>query len=293
MLLLILLALHFQREPESAEQLAFRAKRVDLATRMQLGLSSASEAEKSAVMAVTDKDSKLFADQAQAAASEVERERRTLEALLRSGGTESERDLLTRFSQAFAEFQRIDKDLLDLAVKNTNLKAYSLAFGSAAINVDEMTVALDRLAAANAGSPKAAGILLLASGAQTAALRIQTLFAPHIAEENDEAMDKLEASMAKEDSKVRNAFRELKAIPEVSGSADLQTASSRYAAFDKVKGQILALSRENTNVRSLTISLNQKRKATMLCRDSLSELKQAILDEPAGGTAYGPRPRPR
>jgi len=36
------------------------------------------------------------------------------------------------FSECFADYQRIDRDLLALAVKNTNIKAFALAFGPAA-----------------------------------------------------------------------------------------------------------------------------------------------------------------
>ncbi len=77
------------------------------------------------------------------------------------------------------------------------------------------------------------------------------------------------------------------------GDADLATAASRYARFTKIKTQILALSRENTNVRSLAISLNQKRKVMLLCQEALSALKQAILEEPMKGVTYGPPARPR
>jgi len=66
--------------------------------------------------------------------------------LLATGGTQGEKDLLAQFATAFAEFQRIDKDLLALAVKNTNLKAYNLAFGPAATRLKEMDTALARLA---------------------------------------------------------------------------------------------------------------------------------------------------
>ncbi len=77
----------------------------------------------------------------------MERGRKELEELLETGGTRAEQDLLVQFSQGFAEFQRIDKDLLDLAVRNTNLKAFSLAFGPAADVLNEMDAALSRIVA--------------------------------------------------------------------------------------------------------------------------------------------------
>jgi hypothetical protein len=293
MLVVVLILGHFGKEQKPGEQLAFKARRVDLVSRMQLGLSSASEAEKSAVMAITDQESKLFADQARAATAEVERERRGLEELLKAGGTQSEKDLLAQFYQAFIEFQRIDNDLLNLAVKNTNLKAYTLAFGPAADALDEMNRALYRIVEANVDSPEAKNAMPLAFGAQITALRIQTLLAPHIAEENDEKMDKLEALMAKEDAQVRKDIDALKALPYLSGDADLAKAASSYARFSTIRMRILKLSRENTNVRSLAISLNQKRKVTVLCQDALNALKQAILEEAVPGVTYGPPARPR
>jgi hypothetical protein len=293
MLLLILLVGHFQKEQNPARELAFKAQRVDLVSRMQFALSSAAEAEKSAVMAITDRESKDFADQARAATAEVEQERRDLEELLKTGGTPAEKGLLGQFSQAFTEFQSIDKDLLDLAVKNTNLKAYALAFGPAADALDEMNRALSRIIAAYADSPEAKKVMPLAFGAQIDALRIQTLLPPHIAEESDEKMDKLEALMAKGDAQVREDIEALKTFPSLSTDADLAKAAQSYARFGKIRVEILKLSRENTNVRSLAISLNQKRKVTLLCQGALSALKQAIVDEPVTSIPHGPVARPR
>jgi hypothetical protein len=73
LLVVMLVALHFQRGQSPAEQLAFKARRVDLVERIRLALALASEAEKSAVLAVTDEDSQKYADQARAATAEVER----------------------------------------------------------------------------------------------------------------------------------------------------------------------------------------------------------------------------
>ena len=293
LLLFIVLGLYFHKGQDPATQLTFKARRVDLVGRMQLDLASAAEAEKSAVLAITDEDSQAFADQARAASARVEQERRELGELLTAGGTPAERELLAQFRTAFAESQRIDNVLLALAVKNTNLKADRLAFGPAAAAITEMNAALSHLVTATADSPEAKSTMSLAFGAQISALRLQTLLPPHIAEEDDKKMDELEALMAAEDAQVRKTLDGLAALPTLGHDADLATARARYADFRKVKTQILALSRENTNVRSLSISLNQKRNVTRVCQAALDALQQAILADPIVGGTYGTPLRPR
>ena len=134
--------------------------------------------------------------------------------LLEKGGTQAEKDLLAEFSQRFAEFQRIDDELLKLAVQNTNLKAYALAFGPAAGALDEMSAALSRLVTANADARNAKQVMSLALGAEIAALRIQSLLPPHIAEAGDARMDELEAQMTREDDQVRSDLDDLGRDPE-------------------------------------------------------------------------------
>ncbi len=285
MLALTLALLYLQEEQNPAAQLAFKARRVELVDQMRLALASASEAEKSAIMPTTGQDSQSVADQSRAQVAAVERGRKELEELLQTGGTKSEQDLLVQFSQAFSEFQRIDRDLLDLAVRSTNLKALSLAFGPAADMLNEMDAALSRIAArsAESASPDAKQVMQLASDARVAALRIQTLLPPHIAEESDQKMDELEALIAKEDAEVHKDLEGLAVLLKSDGSPDLEIASSRYTKFSEIKTQIIKLSRENTNVRSLTISLNQKRKVMVMCQDALAALEQAIQQEPVAG----------
>jgi hypothetical protein len=293
LLLVFLVVYHFSQEQDPAEQLAFKASRVDLVSRMRLGLSTASEAEKSAVLAITDRDSQTFAEQARAATAEVEQERLELGELLKQGGTQGEKDLFDKFSELFIEVQRIDSELLDLAVKNTNLKAYNLAFGPATAAIDDMNAALSRLIASYAGSPGERRVMPLAYGAEIGVLRLQALIPPHIAEESDQKMDELEALMSREDKQIRKNLDELAALPKLKRNVDLAAAVSGYDRFSKIKIELLALSRENTNVRSLSISLNQKRKAMLLCQEALNEIQQAILDEPIAGVTYGRPAKPR
>ncbi len=288
-IMLVVLYLHAEQSP--AAQVALRAKRVEIVEQMRLALASASEAEKSAVLATTDQDSQAFADQARGQIAAVERERQELARVLQTGGTKAERDLLAQFSEAFAEFQRIDKDLLDMAVQNTNLKAYALAFGPAAEVLREMDAALSRIVTqeANSTSGDATRVIQLADDARIRALRIQTLLPPHIAEESDQKMDELEARMAEEDLAIRKDIEGLASLLKPGGNSEVETAMSRYARFSEIKAQIIRLSRENTNVRSVAVSLNQKRKAMLMCQDALAALKQAIQQEPVAKTPVSPR----
>jgi hypothetical protein len=281
LLIVMLVLLRFHKEATLAAQIAFRTTRVELIHRIRLGLATASEAEKSAVMAITDEESQLFAGQAQAASAAVDDSRKELERLVEQSGGANQRELLSEFSRAFVECQRIDRDLLGLAVRNTNVKAASLTFGSAAEAIRVMDGALSRMIDeyAAADSPQAKRAMRLAGGAQTGALRIQALLPPHIWEESDRTMDQFEALMAKQDLEVREDLAGLRAILGPGERSDLEIADAAYARFHESKKEILALSRQNTNVRSLTISLNQKRTAVVICQEALVALEKAVREE--------------
>jgi hypothetical protein len=289
----LLLGWRFYRAESPAQRLALKATRVDLVGRLELALARGSEAEKSAVLAITDEDSQAFADQARAATADVDRDRQELGRLLEAGGTQGERDLLARFSEAFGDLRRVDDEVLRLAVKNTNLKASALSFGPAAEALAELDGALARAAAKTAASPDALLALRLTSDARIAVLRIQALLAPHIAEESDARMDRMEASMLEEETRARRALAGLGALSRLGGDSDLAAASSALARYVDIKARIVALSRDNTNVRSLALSLNQKRRSLALCLDALGALKQAILEEPIAGVTYGRPTIPR
>ena len=280
---------------DPATLLARRSWRLETVQRMRLALATASEAEKSAVMAITDEESRSFADQARAASKAVVELRDELKEHLTALRLQDELVLMDRFSESFGPLQVVDDELLDLAVRNSNLKAYRLAFGPAAEAISEMDSVLSRIIqeAAASDAPSAGQVMLHASSAQSASLRIQALLPPHIGEEAEARMDEIEASMAKEDGRVREHLEALAALLQPGRSRDAETVASSYARFTEARKEILKLSRENTNVRSLTISLDRKRKLMMQCQDALSALEQAVREEPVPGFPHGPPARPR
>ncbi len=157
-----------------------------------------------------------------------------------------------------------------------------------------MDAALARVVAKHADSTDAKRVMPIAFGARIGVLRIQTLLAPHIAEESDAKMDQMEASMAKEETQIRKDLDGLAALPRLSRRRRPGDGVVTLRPLRRTQRRgFVPLSRENTNVRSLALSLNQKRKAMILCLDALDALRQAILDEPIAGVTYGRPAKPR
>jgi hypothetical protein len=280
-------------------QLAERTRRLALVSRIAEGLASSTEAEKSAVLATTDEESRTFAAQARAQTAKAEEARTTLAHLLDAGGTAAERSALAQFSPAFAQLQRVDEDILALAVENTNLKAYALTYGPATEAANAMTDALTRLADAAGESAstipprEALRVVPLASRAAVSALDVLVMLPPHIAEENDRRMSELEAQMTRQEEAVRGALDALAHVPGVRAAPAFAAATAGWSRFETLKTQILALSRENSNVRSLDMSLNRKRAVLLACENALGAIRQAIEAEPIGSASSGRWALPR
>ena len=284
---LVIVALRSHSTEERSEQLVSRAHVADLVERMRVSLATASDAERSAVLAITDEDSQRFANQSRAASTEVERLRTELANELAKGDYSTEQQNLARFTRSFGEFKTLDAEILALAVKNTNLKANGLAFGEAAQTVDEINQALGTLLDKSATPRDAA---LSAARAQVALLHIQTLLAPHIAEESEPKMRALETRMAADDKTVRANLDALSATPQLKSDPDVAAARAKYARYDALRTQILALSHDNTNVRSLSLTLDGHRGQVMsACQDALGELRRTLLAEPAQEAPVNPR----
>ena len=275
----VVIALRSHTTEVNSDQVASRAQLVDLTERVRVALATASDAERSAVLAITDQESQSFANQSRAATAEVDRLRAELTGLLAAGDHPTERESLDRFAKSFEEFRTLDAEILALAVKNTNLKAYGIAFGTAAQAVDEINKSLSHLVDKSTTPRDAA---LSAARAQIAVLHLQTLLAPHIAAESEPKMRALETLMDEDDKAVRTHIDALASVPSLHGDPDLSAARASYSRFADLRAQILALSHENTNVRSLSLTLDGNRSRVMTaCQDALADLRQALIAEPS------------
>jgi len=276
-LLLSFLVLFLMRhEDANWFQSAFErsAQKLQLIQTLSRDLLAAAEAEKSAVMADTDEASQSLAEQSIQASQNAEKVRRELAPLL--AGKSQEVHLFQEFSSCWEKLQEIDREVLSLAVQNTNLKALRLSFVPAAEALRSMQEALNHLMDVAATSPHAVPIIRLAAKAITGALNVYMLQAPHIAESTVARMDEMEAVMQSLDAQVTDALQNLQALVDEPGKPFFEAAWASYKHFQNINAEIVDLSRQNSNVRSLTLSLGQKRKTTAECQDRLEALQETV-----------------
>jgi len=253
---------------------------------MLVNLKEASEAEKSAVMAETDEASKTYAEESQRETTAVKQSLSDLSRLIELGNQPEEKKLLGEFDASWTAYQELDREILALAVENTNLKAVKLSMGPAADALTRFDAALQQIAAVAASSPDGAEASKAAFQAVVAAHKIHTLQGPHIAESSDEVMTRIEGDMTALDKQVAAALETLAKLPGADQQAELAQAQAAYQEFQKVQTQILELSRRNSNVRSLTLSLGKKRLATASCTETLTALQKLIRSEKSPATRW-------
>ncbi len=263
-----------RREPSTVFDDLAEARRLTADLRVQF--SEASDASNRAVMADTDEASVAFAREAEKAKQVVQSDAAALAPQFRRLGYASEARFLEEFTKRFGDYLDLDRRILELAVENTNLKAQGLSFGPAREAADTFRDSLETFVSP-ATSKDRCHVEALVAKAVLAVRDIQVLQAPHIAEADDAAMTRMEAEMGRLQVIASDALSSLSGLVEP--KARLAAASASLERFNDVSRQIVALSRRNSNVRSLALSLREKPVLTAACDESLRSLDEALAKE--------------
>jgi hypothetical protein len=266
--------------PLTALPKLFEARR--LASELHVSFTRAAEASNRAVMADTDEASIAAKDEAAAARQAADHDLATLQPILTELDYADELRALAAFKTRYEEYRRLDDEILPLAIENSNLKAQRLSFGDAQEAAKAFRAALDS-AVRLAPPAQANTAALLADRAAIGVLEIQVMQAPHIAESEDAAMTRMEKAMNDSTTSAKAALDRLKAmLPRA--ATELAAADAALARFVAVNTDIIALSRKNTNVRSLALSLGRKRVVTAECEDQLRALGEALAKHESTAT---------
>jgi hypothetical protein len=245
-----------------------------LSADLLIQFTKAADASNKAVMADTDEASVAFAREAEQAKGKVQTDIDTLKPLLESLHYSEEGRLLQEFVNRFTQYRELDRHILDLAVENTNLKAQRLSFGPAQEAADSFRDSLRGVAPLVAADKW--HVEALVATAVATVREIQVLQAPHIADADEAVMTRMEKSMATSEAAARNALKTLSSLVEPRSRARILTATAKLDQFMTINREIISLSRRNTNVRSLALSLNQKGKITPECENALHALRDAL-----------------
>ncbi len=234
-----------------------------------------------AVMANTEEASRAFVSDAEAATQAVQRDADALRPILMSLGYSAEASLLDQFRSRLAEYRTLDQTILGLAVENTNLKAQRLSFGSAQQAAAAFKDALDAVVKRAGKEPWR--VQALAATALAAVREIQVRQAPHIAEADDASMTRIEAQMMAAEAAARQALEMLAGLVPSESRPRLSAATAALDQFMGVNADIVRLSRRNSNVRSLALSLGQKRMLAAACEEAIRALQDALNKRDFGG----------
>lgn len=272
--ILLIYGRHTDRLKSNYEHLVEKTRLVQT---MRSELLASAEAEKSAVMADTDEASNAFSDQSEQSSQNVEKARLALQALIEKDSGEAKS--LDEFTSSWEKLRQVDRQILSLAVQNTNLKALRLSIGPAAEALKRLQAALDQLMdwAADPAIHDT-GILRLAAAALADSLNLHALETPHITEATDAGMGAIEAKMKPLDERVRQALNRLDALVKGAGKPLLGEAWSAFGEFQTLHKEVIDLSHRNTNIRSFAESLGQKRQMMTLCLSQLKALQEVVKE---------------
>jgi hypothetical protein len=246
-----------------------------LAADLRVQFSKVVDSGNRAVMSDQEQASAAFAREAGQATQVVQQDIEALKPVLTTLGYSSEVQLLEEFQQQFSEYRALDSDILGLAVENTNLKAQRLSFGEAQQAADAFSAALAPITR-SVGAQGAGRVPALAATAIAAVREIQVLQAPHIGEADAAKMTQIEQRMMAAEGAARAALKDMADLPSPDSRPALAAATAALDRFMRVNAEIITLSRRNSNVRSLALSLGQKRTLTATCDETLHSLQDAL-----------------
>ena len=231
----------------------------------------ASDAANRAVMADTDEASKASAAEAEQHNKAIAAGVDALAPIVQELSLSDEAKLLQQFRDAYARYRTLDAEILALAVENTNLKAQRLSFGEAHDAANALRAALEPIMKSDAMRARA-----LATGVVLAVREIEVLQGPHIASAEDDVMNQLEQRMGAQQTAAQAQLKELASLGGAEITTAVDAATAAFKRFNLINYQLIALSRRNSNVRSLALTLGQKQTLAAACQADLVALRDRL-----------------
>jgi hypothetical protein len=251
---------------------------------IRIHLLKSVDMEKSAVMALTDQASTEFADQSRSASASVDQHLAELRSLVNAMPLPHEKQLIDEFASCWAELGKVDRVILELAAENTNLKALALSKEKGAEIMQRFEQILGTVRTLSSGTAHERRAIELTSQAMIAGLKAYNLHGPHIIEADDKRMDHYEQRMREHEEEVEHALNTLHDLVDAEQRNVVSQAKTVFAEFTALTAHIVRLSRQNSNIRSLELSLGRKRVIAARCDETLAVLQDTVQNKTVKAT---------
>jgi len=258
--------------------------KTELLSQMRVNLHKSVEMEKNAVMALTDEESQEYANQTLIALASVKQDLKKLQLLIATTRLQDEEKLIDEFNTCWVKFHNLDQIILGLAVQNTNLKAAALSEEKGSEAIQRFDQSLQNVMRMNLRTSQEDRVAGSAWQAIAASLQIFNLHHSHIVEIDDEKMNQIETQIKAEEKKVLNSLDQLGGIVDKESQNPLLQAKTAFSEFMEVTAKVLKLSRINSNIKSLELSMGKKRIISAQCEEILASLQNAVQGRPFKAT---------
>jgi methyl-accepting chemotaxis protein len=254
-----------------------------LAAGLQVNLLTSIRNQKNAVISPDDEPSKAFAAVARAALAEMRTLYGKLGELIPPDHSEGQRTALEALGKSIETFEKVQTEILDLAVQNTNVKARRLLEGDGKRQMNVLFAHFQKWLAdvAPKGNPTPADLNRLRAVHEVdAALReMYPTTVRHIETSNVEEKNAMERRLAELTSQIQGGLA-------VAAGGDPAAQVEPRAALSELKSlyeNLIKQSRIDATSRCATISINEGKVASDDCIKRAEDLDQLLAKEAIAG----------
>lgn len=262
---------------------------LDATSQLRIALLRAIRAEKNAVLSPDDKQSAQFVQLARTYSTEIDKQLPQLQDLLDATADAAERQQLDDFKRAWQAFAANQREVLDLALLNTNSRGAELIKGDLhdhLQSIDKLLVAvqarLSKLSTTEGVATDAAQLRrlyetdTLLNRARKRSYRILNLLYDHLASIDDAEMNQLDTQLAEALTELETSLQEAKPMVDEIDRVELSQALIEAQALQKVVVQIQKLSHINSNNRCSKLTLTKTVELADQCDGALERLQQLL-----------------
>jgi methyl-accepting chemotaxis protein len=254
-------------------------KQQSLLAQMEIEFLRAIRAQKNSIISTDDEQSKKFVIDSRKWEEAASQTRVELGKLIEQRSSPEEKEAFAELERNWQAFQKIEKEVLGLAEKNTNIKANALLFGKMLERLNLIEATLSPLLARANSEPDKARLLALAKGnghiadALIQLLTTHRLLHQHNAAETDQEMSQIEIALKTKERQIDENLAAIKASAEGKDADAVARAIAAYAEFKELAPKVLSWSRENTVNLSIKLSMGPAREAVDVMVQTLVRLK--------------------